>query len=115
MQETPALLLLGLLLISIWLCVMFVQQSAHGGGMMPLVIMTGIATFFLLIFQWLLINFVRGEFLFPKEIWYNIGTSALLSMLISPAVFAGLHWLAGKTHYQISYEGLYRRKSDQAA
>ncbi len=79
------------------------------------VIMTGFATFFLLLFQWLLINFRRGEFIFPKELWYNIGTSALLSMLISPAVFAGLHWLAKRTQYRISYEGLYSRKSGQTA
>ncbi|MGV7220985.1 MAG: Re/Si-specific NAD(P)(+) transhydrogenase subunit beta [Nitrospinales bacterium] len=37
---------LGLLLISIWLCVQFVDQSAAGGGTMPLLIMTGIALVF---------------------------------------------------------------------
>jgi NAD(P) transhydrogenase subunit beta len=35
-----------LLLISIWLCVMFVEESAAGGGTMPLLIMTGIALLF---------------------------------------------------------------------
>ena len=34
---------LGLLIGSIWLCKMFVEQSAAGDGMMPLLIMTGIA------------------------------------------------------------------------
>ncbi len=37
---------LGLLLAAIWLCVMFVQQSHDGGGMQPLMIMTGIALLF---------------------------------------------------------------------
>ncbi|MDP7557405.1 MAG: Re/Si-specific NAD(P)(+) transhydrogenase subunit beta [Nitrospinaceae bacterium] len=37
---------LGLLLGSIYLCVMFVDQSAAGGGFMPLLIMTGIALLF---------------------------------------------------------------------
>jgi NAD(P) transhydrogenase subunit beta len=37
---------LGLLLASIWLCVQFVDQSAAGGGTMPLLIMTGIALVF---------------------------------------------------------------------
>ena len=35
-----------LLLGSIWLCVMFVEESAAGGGTMPLLIMTGIALLF---------------------------------------------------------------------
>ncbi len=37
---------LGLLIASIWLCGSFVEQSAAGDGMMPLVIMTGIALLF---------------------------------------------------------------------
>ena len=37
---------LGLLIGSIWLCKMFVEQSALGDGMMPLLIMTGIALLF---------------------------------------------------------------------
>ncbi len=37
---------LGLLLGSIYLCSLFVDQSAAGGGMMPLLIMTGIALLF---------------------------------------------------------------------
>lgn len=37
---------LGLLLGSIYLCAMFVDQSAAGSGMMPLLIMTGIALLF---------------------------------------------------------------------
>jgi len=37
---------LGLLLGSIYLCYMFVDQSAAGSGMMPLLIMTGIALLF---------------------------------------------------------------------
>ena len=37
---------LGLLIGSIWLCKMFVEQSAAGDGIMPLLIMTGIALLF---------------------------------------------------------------------
>ncbi len=37
---------LGLLIASIWLCAEFVEQSAAGGGSMPLLIMTGIALLF---------------------------------------------------------------------
>ncbi|MEE9239610.1 MAG: Re/Si-specific NAD(P)(+) transhydrogenase subunit beta [bacterium] len=37
---------LGLLIGTIWLCKMFIDQSAAGGGLMPLLIMTGIALLF---------------------------------------------------------------------
>ena len=37
---------LGLLIASIWLCSMFIDQSAVGGGLNPLLIMTGIALLF---------------------------------------------------------------------
>jgi len=37
---------LGLLIASIYFCILFVDQSATGGGMMPLLIMTGIALLF---------------------------------------------------------------------
>ena len=44
----PARHFLNLLLLlgSIWLCVMFVEESAAGGGTLPLLIMTGIALLF---------------------------------------------------------------------
>ena len=37
---------LGLLIASIWYCIQFVEQSAVGSGMLPLLIMTGIALLF---------------------------------------------------------------------
>ncbi len=37
---------LGLLLGTFWACKMFVEQSGNGGGLMPLMIMTGIALLF---------------------------------------------------------------------
>ena len=37
---------LGLLLASVWYCIEFVDQSAAGGGLTPLLIMTGIALLF---------------------------------------------------------------------
>ena len=37
---------LGLLLASVWYCIEFVEQSAAGGGLTPLLIMTGIALLF---------------------------------------------------------------------
>ncbi|MEM0896265.1 MAG: hypothetical protein AAGJ79_05205 [Verrucomicrobiota bacterium] len=72
------------------------------------VLMVGIATMSYLVVEFLFLNFRRGEFYFPKEIWYKIWTSALLSVLVAPFFFLGLHWLAKKTNFKIRYEGLYR-------
>lgn len=77
------------------------------------VLMVGIATMSHLIVEYLFINFKRGEFYFPKEVWYRIWTSALLSVLVAPFLFIGLHWLAKRTNFKIRYEGLYRYANSQ--
>ncbi len=44
--------------------------------------------------EYLMITFRRGEFLFPKLIWWRIGGDGLAAMIVSPVVFLVLHWLA---------------------
>ena len=78
------------------------------------VVMTGIATFFLLLIDFLLINLRRGGFYFPREIWFMVGTSGLLAMLISPLFLYLVNLLAKSTGYRVRYEGLYKRKASSA-
>ena len=73
-------------------------------------IMIGFATLLLLLFEYLFINFRRGEFFFPVEVWHKILSSALLSMLVAPLVFLLLYRLAASAGYRIRYEGLARRR-----
>lgn len=77
-------------------------------------ILTGIAIFLYLLAEYLLINFVRGEFIFPARVFYQIWITAGLTMICSPLVFAILFKLAKAFNHTISYDGLKRRyfKSD---
>jgi hypothetical protein len=44
--------------------------------------------------EYLMITFRRGEFIFPKVIWWRIGGEGLAAMIAAPFVFLILHWLA---------------------
>jgi hypothetical protein len=44
--------------------------------------------------EYLMITFRRGEFIFPKIIWWRIGGEGLAAMIVSPFIFLVLHWLA---------------------
>lgn len=70
------------------------------------VLMCGIGTAILLTIEHLWFCFLRGRFFFPEEIWLHIGTTALLSMMISPVIFLLVHTLSRLAGYQIRYDGL---------
>ncbi len=74
-------------------------------------IMIGIATLLMLVFEYLFINFRRGDFYFPVEVWHKTSSSALFSVLIAPFIFLLLYRLAARTGYQIRYDGLARLRS----
>jgi len=44
--------------------------------------------------EYLMITFRRGDFIFPKVIWWRIGSEGLAAMIAAPFVFLFLHWLA---------------------
>ena len=70
------------------------------------VLMTGVATFFLLLLTYLVMEFRSGDFAFPETIWYFMLASALLSMVISPLMFLLLDRLSRFSNYRIRFEGL---------
>jgi len=70
------------------------------------VLMCGLGTALLLTIEHLWFCFLRGRFFFPEEIWLHIGTTALLSMMISPVIFLLVHRLSRLAGYQIRYDGL---------
>lgn len=72
-------------------------------------ILTGVATFLYLLTEYLLINIVRGEFVFPARIFYQIWITAALTMICSPLVFFILFKLAKWFDHTISYTGLKHR------
>jgi hypothetical protein len=74
------------------------------------VLMTGVGTFLLLLLEFLWINFRRGGFVFPVEIWYHLLTTALLSMFVAPLIFFLIDTIARISGYRIRYTGLTKRR-----
>jgi hypothetical protein len=70
------------------------------------VLMCGLGTALLLTFEHLWFCFLRGRFFFSEAVWLHIGTTALLSMMISPVIFLLVHKLSRLSGYQIRYDGL---------
>ena len=56
--------------------------------------------------EYLLLNFVRGDFTFPPSVLYRIYLSSALTMFFSPLAFWIIYQLASSYHYNIRYEGL---------
>ncbi len=71
--------------------------------------LTGVATFFYLLSEYLLINIIRGDYYFPASIFQQMWISALLTMLCSPLLFFILFKLARWFDHTIRYDGLKRR------
>ena len=74
------------------------------------VIMTGIATAALLTLEYLLVNFMRGGFAFPQEVWSKILASSILTMCGAPILLFILYRIAKATGYKIRTEGLSSRR-----
>lgn len=72
--------------------------------------LTGIALFLYLLSEYLLINFVRGDFVINRATVFKIGFSSALTMLLSPLVFWLLFRLAHLSRYTIAFTGLKKKK-----
>ena len=73
-------------------------------------ILAGIAIFLYLFSEYLLLNFVRGDFTFPPSVFYRIYLTSALTMLFSPLVFWIIFQLAATCHHTIRYDGLIRER-----
>lgn len=73
-------------------------------------ILAGIAIFLYLFSEYLLLNFVRGDFTFPAGVFYRIYLTSAFTMLFSPLVFSIIFQLASGCHHTIRYDGLMRER-----
>lgn len=73
------------------------------------VLMAGVAMMTYLTLEYLLINLMRGGFVFPEAVWYKILTMSLMTTVVAPLLFLGLYRLAKMTGYEIRYDGLNKR------
>jgi hypothetical protein len=86
-----------------------IQPLFRKGAWQLSAILTGIATFLYLLAEFLLITFVRGEWIFPGKVLTQIWLTAAMTMLCSPLIFAIIFKLAKFFDYTIRYDGLKRR------
>jgi len=56
------------------------------------------------------INFRRGGFSFPPEVWHHIIATAMLSSVLVPLVFLFIYRLARLTGYRIRFDNIYHRR-----
>lgn len=76
--------------------------------------LVGVSIFVYLVAEYLIINFVRGDFLFPRATLYQIVFTSVLTMLFSPVVFWILFYIAGRFGHEIRFEGLKKKKRRRA-
>ncbi|MBT8038291.1 MAG: hypothetical protein KJO21_12180 [Verrucomicrobiae bacterium] len=72
-------------------------------------LLAGIAIFLYLFSEYLLINFVRGDFVFPPTAFYRIYLTSALTMLFSPIIFWLIFQLSSACQHTIRYDGLKNR------
>lgn len=74
-----------------------------GHWMLP-VFMVGIAVFFKLIFEYLLLNFQRGHFFVSGEIWFKVVLAAGSAMVLAPFLLTLISLVAKRCGYRLEFE-----------
>src|SRR6266849_5410417 len=91
-----------------WSILLYAVLAGIMHGMRPLFIrgrwevhclLTGLCTSAIILAQYLMITFRRGSVFFSREVWWQIGGSGLMAMLMAPVLFWMLNWLARATRY----------------
>ena len=72
--------------------------------------LVGVSIFIYLISEYLIINFVRGEFQFSRATFFQITFTSILTMLFSPVVFWSLVQIAERFGHEIRFEGLNKKR-----
>lgn len=73
--------------------------------------LSGFALFLYQFCEALLINYVRGGFLFSRDMFYQILLTAVFTMLFAPVFFAILFTFARWCQHTITFEGLQKPKN----
>lgn len=73
-------------------------------------VLVGVSIFVYLTAEYLMINFVRGDFIFSRATLFQIVFTSTLTMLFSPLVFWILFAIAGRFGHEIRFEGLKKKR-----
>lgn len=78
-------------------------------------VLVGISIFVYLVAEYLIINFVRGDYRFTRATFYQIVATSTLTMFFSPLVFWVLFFVAGRFGHEIRFEGLKKKQRRRRA
>jgi len=73
-------------------------------------VLVGVSIFIYLVAEYLIINFVRGDFQFNRATLLQISFTSVLTMLFSPVVFWILFQIAERFGHEIRFEGLKKKQ-----
>ncbi len=73
------------------------------------VLLIGVATGLMLLFEYLVVSFHRGEMETSPELWWKLLMTSLFSSLVSPFLLLLLSRAAERMRYRIRMDGLKRR------
>jgi cell shape-determining protein MreD len=76
--------------------------------------LVGVSIFVYLVAEYLIINFVRGDFVFSRATLFQIVFTSTLTMLFSPLVFWILFHVAERFGHEIRFEGLKKKRRRRA-
>ncbi|TAE77305.1 MAG: hypothetical protein EAZ65_02215 [Verrucomicrobia bacterium] len=76
--------------------------------------LAGISVFIYLVAEYLIINFVRGGFIFSRATLLQITFTSILTTLFSPLVFWILFQIASRFGHEIRFEGLKKKRRRRA-
>ncbi len=87
-----------------WSIILYAALGAIMSGFRPLYqrghgweihcLMSGPLVSVMVLAEYLMITFRRGEFLFPKIVWWRIGGAGLVAMMIAPLIYFILQTIA---------------------
>ncbi len=80
-----------------------------GHWILPIV-MVGIAVFFHLVFQYLVLSFQRGQFFISAEIWFKMLLAGGVAMVLAPFLLTLISLVAQRCGYRLEYEKTLFRK-----
>lgn len=93
-----------------WTIILYATMGAIMNGFRPLFLrgrgwmihclMSGPFIAFMLFSEYLMLTFRRGDFLFPKVVWWRIGGTGMFGMMLAPVVYFTLDTIAPALGYQ---------------
>jgi hypothetical protein len=96
-----------------WSIILYASLGAIMSGLSPLFrrgrwemhcLLSGLFTAMIVLTEYAVLTFRRGDFHFPAAIWWRAAGSGIVASLLAPVVFFSLNWVAGLVGYNTRAE-----------